>query len=202
VSSYDPKIHKGRLQRLDDNYYRGQAFVHWTMTIEVRAKRWLNREHHARLRELLCHALCRFRLLCPAYCLMPDHGHFLWVGSSATSHQKRAATLFRTGWNEELGLSGRKLQRQSFDHVLREKEREHFAFSAVSHYILENPVRAGMAANWKTYPFSGALVPGYPGLDPRMPDFWERFWKISERCTVTGESLTASATRAPPQASA
>jgi hypothetical protein len=28
------------------------------------------------------------------------------------------------------------------------------------------------------WPFEGAIVPGYPDLDPRQDDYWERFWKI------------------------
>jgi putative transposase len=194
---YDRQIHRGRLSRLDAGYYRGRAFVHWSMTIEHRATGWLSELHHAKIRELLCHALSRHHIICPAYCLMPEHGHFLWMGTSDGSDQKLAAALFREGWNAELRRSNNELQKQPFDHVLDEAERGRGAFTAVAHYILQNPVRAGLMGKWQDYRFLGALVPGYPSLNPRDEDFWERFWRIYDKLSApstTGESLTASAT--------
>ena len=178
---FDPKRHTGRLSRLAPENYRGRAFVHWSMAIEQRATGWLDPLHHAKLREGLCHALGRYGVLCPAYCLMPDHAHFLWVGWCESSDQKRAMALFRGAWNRELGRGGHELQRQAYDKVSGEEQRDHGAFVAVAHYVLANPSRAGLAEDWRAYPFIGALVPGYPNMDPRDDDFWERFWRIYER---------------------
>jgi putative transposase len=175
------------------------------MTLEKRATGWLDPLHHARLREFLCHALARHRLVCAAHCLMPDHAHFLWLGLAASSDQRLAAALFREVWNGELRQGSRALQRQPHDHVLRERERERGAFGTVANYVCENPVRAGLVDAWRDYPYLGALVPGYPDLDPRDEDYWDRFWRIykklaepgsgmHERCAPPGESLTASAT--------
>ncbi|MDO8540520.1 MAG: hypothetical protein Q7S40_08815 [Opitutaceae bacterium] len=149
--------------------------------MESRSQGWLDALHHAKVRELLCHALGRYGVVCPAYCLMPDHGHFLWIGLNEMSDQRLAAAAFREGWNFELRPGGRQLQRQPFDHVLREEERERGAFAAVAQYIFENPVRAGLVEKWENYPFLGALVPGYPILDPREEDYWDRFWRIYGR---------------------
>ncbi|MBI5772039.1 MAG: hypothetical protein HZA93_29970 [Verrucomicrobia bacterium] len=148
------------------------------MTLERRATGWLDPLHHARLREGLCHALARHYLVCPAYCLMPDHAHFLWLGIAPASDQRLAARLFRETWNHALRPGGRALQRQPHDHVLRDREREHGAFGIVANYVFENPVRAGLVAEWRAHPYLGALVPGYPDLDPRDEDYWERFWRI------------------------
>ena len=46
------------------------------------------------------------------------------------------------------------------------------------HHILANPVRAGLVAEWRAYPYSGALVPGYPDMELRDDDYWERFWRV------------------------
>lgn len=178
---YDPKIHRGRLSRLAPEFYRGRAFVHWTMTLERRATGWLDPLHHAMMREWMCHALGRHALVCPAYCLMPDHVHFLWLGWSESSDQKRAIALFREAWNLELLRGGRELQRQAYDEVLREAQRDRGAFGTVANYIFENPVRAGLVEDWRSYFFLGALVPGYPKMDPRDENFWERFWRIYGR---------------------
>jgi len=39
-------------------------------------------------------------------------------------------------------------------------------------------VRAELAASESDWPFSGAVVPGYPDLYPFQEDFWELFWEI------------------------
>jgi hypothetical protein len=110
---------------------------------------------------------------------MPDHAHFVRLGGSAGSDQRRAVTEFRRTTNRL--LAPRKWQREAYDHVLREAEWKRDAFSAACWYVLENPMRKDMVPDWKNYPYSGALVPGYPDLDPRREDFWEVFWKIYNR---------------------
>ena len=151
------------------------------MTLERRATGWLDPLHHAMMREWMCHALGRHALVCPAYCLMPDHVRFLWLGWSESSDQKRAIALFREAWNLELLRGGREWQRQAYDEVLREAQRDRGAFGTVANYIFENPVRAGLVEDWRSYFFLGALVPGYPKMDPRDENFLERFWRIYGR---------------------
>ena len=121
-----------RLPRLDPASYRGRAAVPWAIAMDARTTGWLDPLLHLRLRELLVHVCCRYRLICPAYVLMLDHGHFLLLGVEV---------------------------------------REHEAFSAVAYYILENPVRAGLAEEFSRWEYSGCCVPGYPSLDPRAPGY-------------------------------
>jgi hypothetical protein len=110
---------------------------------------------------------------------MPDHAHFVWLGSSPDSDQRRAVTEFRRTTNRLLApLSW---QREAYDHVLREAERKRDAFRTACWYVLENPVRKDLVPDWKNYSYSGALVPGYPDLDPRRENFWEVYWKIYNR---------------------
>jgi putative transposase len=173
-----PTRFRGRLRRLQPAAYRGFTFVHWSMTLKDRAVGWLDSRHHAVVREILCHALARYRLVCPTYCLMPDHGHFLWIGCAAVSDQERAVALFRHAWNEQLRPANCQLERQPFDRVLSERERQHDAFLDVAGYILDNPMRAGLVGTRAEWPYSGAVVPGYPRLSPQRPDYWELFWRI------------------------
>lgn len=171
------------------------------MTIDRRATGWLDALHHARFREWLLHALGRHGVVCPVYCLMPDHAHFLWAGMGGASDQREAARLLRRAWNGGLERSDHALQRQSHDHVLRWDERRSDAVAAAANYVLENPVRAGLVTAWRDYPFSGAMVPGYPSLDPREGGYWDLFWRIYTLREAQGESLTASATVPPPPVS-
>ena len=179
------------LRRLPDAWYEGTAWVHWTMTIEGRRRGWLDTQHHAAVREILIHTCARHHLLCPGYCIMPDHAHFLFMGLSDTSSQRNAVKFFRRAWNARLAVAGFSLQKQSYDHVLDESERNPSAFEDTLLYILDNPLRAGLAETRGEWPFSGAIAAGYPEFDPRgkFTDHCRRLWKIHhhERRRFDGE---------------
>lgn len=166
----------GRLPRLERSFYRGRAVIHWTLPIFDRTTGWLNESFHLRFRELLLHAAARQSLLCPIYCLMPDHIHLVWMGLAERSDQFTAMAFVRT--HLEKYLHPVRFQPQAYDHVLRESERERSAFASVVNYIVENPVRAGFVATADQWSYTGCVVPGYPRLDPREERFWEVFWKI------------------------
>ena len=162
--------------------------VHWTLTVEDRRTGWLDACAHACWREVLLHTLARYSLAAPVYCLMPDHAHLLLVGLTERSDQQRAlsflrrytAQMFIPDGSESASATGQHLgwQKQAYDHVLREEERRGDAFQSVAHYIAENPVRAGLVETAGAWRFSGALVAGWPALDWRQSDFWDRWWSI------------------------
>lgn len=99
------------LRRLERPWYRGTAWVHWTMGIDGRERGWLTQSYHAALREVLIHICARYHLICPAYCLMPDHGHFLLMGLSDSTDQQVAVKFFRRHWWRLLRESGHGLQK-------------------------------------------------------------------------------------------
>jgi putative transposase len=176
------------LRRLPPESYRGSAMVHWTLTVADRRTGWLDANSHACWREVLLHALARYALAAPVYCLMPDHAHLLLVGLNERSDQQRAlsflrrytARMFIPDGSESASATGQHLgwQKQAYDHVLREEERRGDAFQSVAHYIAENPVRARLVETAGAWHFSGALVAGWPELDWRQSDFWDRWWRI------------------------
>jgi putative transposase len=164
------------LPRLPRENYQGDAVVHWTMPMAKRATGWLNEGFHACFREAMLHAAVREGLFCPAYCLMPDHIHFIWMGLRRDSDQRNGLKFLR----EHLGpdLLPHRFQHQAHDHVLREDERRQNAFARVAFYILANPVRAGLIPEAGVWPYGGAIIPGYPSLQPLADDYWPKFWKI------------------------
>lgn len=164
------------LPRLASEFYQGDAVVHWTMPIAGRNQNWLNNLFHAHFREIVVHAAVRQNLLCPAYCLMPDHIHLVLMGLKTDSDQRKALKFLR----EYVGkaLQPFRFQHQAHDHVLRDEERKRNAFAKVCFYILANPVRAGLIEENGAWPYQGAVVPGYPDVDPMDQDFWPLFWKL------------------------
>ena len=167
------------LPRLDDAYYRGGAFIHFTLGIEDRATGWLTPAFHQAWQLTLLHAAGRYQLICPTYVLMPDHLHVFTVGVHEHADHLTALEFLRRNLRSHLVPA--KWQRQVYDHVLREYERERGAFAGVANYILENPVKEGLSASVRDYPSLGCCVPGYPELDVAEPDYWESFWRIHQR---------------------
>lgn len=164
------------LPRLPVEYYRGDAVVHWTLPISQRQEGWMDDAFHVAFRELILHVAAREGLFCPAYCLMPDHLHLVWMGLRLDSDQRNGMAFLRT--HLEPRLAPLKFQHQAHDHVLKEEERRQNAFARVCNYILENPLRAELVKNPVEWKFSGAVIPGYPTLHPLKDDFWEKFWKL------------------------
>ena len=164
------------LPRLPREYYQGDAVVHWTLPIAHRRQGWLDERFHASFRELLLHTAAREVLVCPVYCLMRDHLHLVWMGLRSDTDQRRGMAFLRT--HLEPKLAPEKFQHQAHDHVLKDEERRRQAFASVCHYVVENPVKAGLVQHAGEWPFSGAVVPGYPTLHPLREDFWEKFWRL------------------------
>lgn len=164
------------LPRLERQAYQGTAIVHWSLSTFDRATGWLDDRFHARFRELMLHAAAREGLVCPAYSLMPDHLHVLWMGLRRQTDQRNGMAFLRTYL--EPALAPHRFQPQAYDRVLREEERDPDAFALVCGYVLANPERKGLVTQWPDWPFNGAVMSGYPTLHPRQNDFWEKFWML------------------------
>jgi REP-associated tyrosine transposase len=95
-----------------------------------------------------------FQFGIPAYCFMPDHVHIFAVGESLISDLE----AFIGKMKQKTGFEFKKARRAPlwqdgyYDRILRDEEET----IVVARYILANPVRAGLAATFDSYPFSGS----------------------------------------------
>jgi putative transposase len=94
----------------------------------------------------------RFSLL--AYCLMPDHAHFLIEGVTDSSDFRRFAKLAKQRSGAVWALqSGEPLwQKGYYERVLRHEEDA----KEVARYIIANPVRAMLVGSPDQYPHVGS----------------------------------------------
>src|ERR1035441_5532352 len=164
------------LPRLRREFYQADAVVFWTLPVAHRARGWLSECFHAAFREMMLHTAAREGLLCPAYCLMPDHLHLVWMGLRRDCDQRNGMKFLRA----RLGpcLKPARFQHQPHDHVLKPEERQRQAFTlACADYVLLNPLKAGLVKAPEDWPYLGAVVPGYPQLNPFDGDYWPGFWK-------------------------
>ena len=175
-SPRDPLNRAFYLPRLPREHYQADAVVVWTLTVFDKAKGWLMPAFHQRFRELMLHAAARKGLVCPIYCLMPDHLHLVWMGLRLDSDQINGMAFLRTHLEPE--LSPAKFQPQPQDKVLRVEQRKRNAFAKVCFYIAANPVRAELIGEKKVWPFTGCVISGYPKLNSLTEDYWSKFWRI------------------------
>jgi putative transposase len=165
------------LPRLPREYYQGDAVVHWTMAIAGRDTGWLDEPFHSRFREVMLHAAAREGLLCPTYCLMPDHIHLVWMGLRRHSDQRNGKNFFESMSAYTCAHTASNTRRMM-------KERLRGAFAKVCFYVVDNARRAELVKNAKDWPFAGAIVSGYPELHPLAENFWPSFWKVYLRARL------------------
>jgi len=148
------KDEKVRGKKIADQHKRYFSKFDTMLDNAVNDRSWLNDERVARM---VAEALC-FRdkkvydLL--AYCIMPNHVHIVFtVERSATSLYKILQSLkahTAREANKILRQKGAFWQHESYDHVVRDgKELER-----IIAYVLHNPVKAGMVANWEQWKWS------------------------------------------------
>lgn len=107
-----------------------------------------------RVMQLLGEMAGQYHAWVGAYCLMPDHLHF--VAGPTVNGQSVLTFVERfkgktTNASWQFGWSGKLWQPRGHDHVLRSAE----ALDDTYAYILTNPVRAGLVAEPEDWPWSG-----------------------------------------------
>jgi len=97
----------------------------------------------------------RFACTVPIYCFMPDHLHLLLrgMGDEADAWAAMASFKQRTGFWIASNRPAFWWQKDYWDHIVR----PHEDVRGLLRYIAENPVRRGLVAQWRDYPFTGSI---------------------------------------------
>jgi len=92
----------------------------------------------------------------PAYCVMPDHLHFLAEGIAPQSNLLHFMRSFKIKTSREYAAQkARPLwQRAYYEHILRSGE----SMESVAWYIWLNPVRKGVASRPQQHKFAGSFT--------------------------------------------
>ncbi|MGD0650317.1 MAG: transposase [Verrucomicrobiia bacterium] len=92
------------------------------------------------------------------YVVMPDHVHFFISPLEREANLSKYIQAFRslvTRQLRPLGYPYPLWQSEFFDHLLRSDE----SYEQKWHYVLNNPVRAGLVRRWEDWPYAGELHP-------------------------------------------
>jgi putative transposase len=143
------------------------------MCCENRKPFFLNSGRAAWIVEVLRTEALLHRFLVDAYCVMPDHLHFLAFGKAPTSNLLVLAKSLKqkTAYVYQQETSVRLWQKNYYDHVLRANEESNH----VAAYIWMNPVRKGLCKNFAEYPFSGSFT--RPWKTSPIVGGWSPPWK-------------------------
>jgi putative transposase len=102
------------------------------------------------------------------YCFMPDHVHLVIEGLREDSDARKFITKAKqcSAHAYASTFGARLWQPFRYEHVLRGDEK----VQVVARYILENPVRAGLAKTVSEYPFVGSQVYELKDLLGTLPE--------------------------------
>src|SRR5437763_672475 len=119
------------LRRLPPEYYRGQAYVHWSMTIEDRKTGWLVPIFYYKFREILTPHHVSLRPLL-SHLLLHAGSHAFALGRNLRRYRSNVGiSLFSQAAKPRLEETWSPPSEARYDRVLRDEEREHSAFESV-----------------------------------------------------------------------
>ena len=143
-----------RRPRLDPSLYIGLRRYFLTFCCARRHPWFASKDVVALASQQIFNTAQRFDVAVIAYCFMPDHAHLLIEACTDAADAARFVhqAKQRSGFACAQIWGGPLWQPSYYDRILRDED----ATLAVARYIVENPVRAGLVASPRDYPFSGS----------------------------------------------
>lgn len=141
---------------LNPQEYLGERWSFVTMCCENRIPVFLNSDKAKWIVGVLRTESLLHQFVIEAYCVMPDHLHFLTFGKEPTSDLLKLVKSFKqkTAFLHKQETGNRLWQKNYYDHVLRASEQSNY----IAAYIWMNPVRKGICRAFEEYPFSGSFT--------------------------------------------
>jgi len=147
--------------RLDMSLYKEQDVFYITICTHKKRKYFHDRNLVQCIRDMIHKLPGKFNVDILIYMVMPDHIHLL-VSNKGNDSVIRLVKYFKqiTGYYYRKNTNTSLWQKSFYDHILRQEE----DIEDIMLYIANNPVRKGLAKNWKDYPFIGSTVFDLNGL--------------------------------------
>ena len=141
---------------------RRRWFGRWDNTLDTTTTGpfWLNEPRIAELIANSLHFLVGLKYELDSFCIMSNHVHTVFTplqkdhgnyhALPSIMHSLKRYTALEA--NRLLGRNGDFWQEESFDHVVRNGEE----LQRIRHYVLNNPVKAGLVQKWQNWPWTYA----------------------------------------------
>ncbi len=145
-----------RKHRLPRELYKGVLAVAFTVCIKKRVPLFTDESIVNVFKDVLLAEASRYHCDILAYVFMPDHLHAILQGTSENAQPLSAMNRFKqkTGFWLSKYHPDAQWQKDYYDHIVRDEK------EIVKHvrYILENPVRKGIVADWIEYKYIGSTI--------------------------------------------
>ncbi len=140
--------------RLDPTAYRGLVRCFLTYCTAQRTPHFTAPRAVNLVLEQILRTAAEYHVAIPAYCFMPDHVHLLACGDDENADIARFTRIGKQRSGHEFAVreGGRLWQPSYFDRLLRADEDTW----GLVRYIVENPVRAGLAREPREYALLGS----------------------------------------------
>ena len=144
----------GRPRRLDGVSYNAQASYFITTCTPDRRKVFVHADFYEICRDELFALSDQYGFVTDAYVFMSDHVHWICEAQHENSSLTEFVSMWkqRTGWEWRQRQGVRLWQKGYWERILRENDNA----LSIARYLVENPVRAGLVADARHYPFSGS----------------------------------------------
>lgn len=150
------EVIREKKHRLDYALYVGRCAVAFTLCVEDQKDIFKNSEIFHSMEDFLLSSLAKFVVAAHIYLFMPDHLHMLLEGKEQDADIRKCIIDFKqkSGYWFSRNMPVVRWQKDFYDHIMRKDEdvKKHIR------YILENPLRKGIAADWKEYPYKGSTL--------------------------------------------
>jgi putative transposase len=165
--------HRQNARLSSENYYGRQAYF-VTICCDHRAPHLAAANQAQRVLKLLLEGAATHSFRLHAYCIMPDHIHFLVEGILDQSDLREFVRILKQRTAFEFQKShGRRLWEASYyDHILRPSD----PIEDVAAYIWLNPVRKKLCNQPNEFPFSGSQTIDWMKRS-RSGTGWSAPWK-------------------------
>ena len=140
--------------RLSPENYRGRRLYFVTVCTHLRLPVFADQTNGDWVLRHLVDSAARNNFSLHAFCVMPDHLHFLTEGTTDDSDLIRFANAFKqqTAFEYRKRCPNILWQKRFHDYILRRAD----AIESVAAYIWMNPVRKNLCVNAKEYSLSGS----------------------------------------------
>ena len=142
--------------RLEPAAYTGAVAGLLTFCTSGRRQAFVSRDNVDRTLTQFLRAGVQTHVALVAYCFMPDHVHMIVQTTDLAGDVARFARLAKqySGHAHSQQVGGRLWQPGWHDRLLRKSD----DFVTVVRYVLQNPIRAGLAREVPQYPFLGSGI--------------------------------------------
>lgn len=142
--------------RLEHAAYAGAVAGLLTFCTSGRRQAFTSKDNVERTLAQFLRAGVETRVALVAYCFMPDHVHLIVQTNDITGDLARFARLAKqyAGYAHSQQAGGRLWQPGWHDRLLRKSD----DLVTVIRYVLQNPIRAGLAREVPEYPFLGSGI--------------------------------------------